>query len=193
MSFLVPFLLDEDTSIDNDPIRPAPITSVGKVTGPAKFGTAAPAIIPAPILSRATVTGPQAPLDTVTARAITPAPILTRGRVVGAWMPRPAADPTRARAIDVVGIDDTTAVSCTPQINGPGTGSFTMAPTVATPVLRQLIGFDVRGRRQFTGRTSQVTTPQVVSGEEGGQLPEVTVEGLLAEFGEALVLPDFGA
>jgi hypothetical protein len=190
MSFIVPFLLDEDAT---DPITPAPILSPSWVTGPAAFGTAAPAIIPAPILSRARVTGPQAPLDTATARPITPAPILSRGRVTGPWLPRPAADPKRSRAIDVAGFPDTTVVGCTPQINGPGAGRFTMAPTQAAPVLRQLIGFDVRGRRQFTGRTSSVTIPQVVAGEEAEQLPDVVVEGLLAEFTEALVLPDFGA
>lgn len=184
-----------------DPIVPKPILSPGKVTGPRAFGTASPAIIPAPILSPGRVVGPKAPLDTATARAITPAPILTRAFVPGPWMPEPADDPREpvmpvgpalmSRAIRVVGYPNTTAVQVRPQINGVGSASFTIKGSA--PALREVIGIDVARRRQLTGRVAAVVRPVVQEGEEAAQLPQVTVEGLLAEFAEAVVLPDFGA
>lgn len=189
----------------SEPITPKPILSPARVTGPRKFGTAQPPIIPAPILSPAAVTGPVAPLDPTTARPISPAPILSPARVVGAWMPVPA-DPlepaipagpvsvSRAmRVRNAAGTElDVTAAQCRPQVNGVGSGSFTMKQGTP-PVMRAKIGFDVATRRQFEGRVTVVADPEVQSAEEAGRLPQVTVEGWLGEFAEAVVLPDFGA
>lgn len=190
--FVVPYLLQEE--LDGEAIVPAPVLSPARVTGPRAFGGVR-AIIPAPILSPGRVTGPQPELDVDLARPITPAPILSPARVTGgtlAEVPVPAGPGVRSAAIKVKNYPDATAITARPPMNAPGSGTFTMAGD-DPPVLRELIGFDVLNRRHFTGRVVSVTTPEVVGNEEAGQLPQVTTEGLAAEFDEALVLPDFGA
>lgn len=200
MAFILPFLLDEDTSTEpaDGNVRPRSIPSRRRVPGLAGFGDpdATPPIRVRGIPSRRRATGPQpepGPLDT---RPLRPLPISRRRRVPGPFLPPaevtdpPPGGPAPG-ALVVVGYPDANPAQAHPRMNDKGTGSFTTLPP--GPDVDDVIGFDVAGRRIFTGLAGERTHTLRASGEESAQTVAVTVPGLLAEFDEALVLPDFGA
>lgn len=199
--FGLSFYLDDSVS-GADAIRPASVPTGERVPGPAAPFPDGATIRPASIPTGEVVPGPAPVPNPVTLRPIAPASIETGERVPGPWVvPAPPTDPTvptmpagptRVQSgIEIVGYPLATSKQATPAVNGTGGGSFTVVPPGPEP--DEIVGVNVSGRRVFTGLASRITTTTVADGEEAAELVQVELDGLLAEWAEAVVLPDFGA
>lgn len=135
-------------------------------------------------------------------RPISPYAVPSGEQVPGPWVVDPVptdpetptipAGPTVVAAgITVVGYPNATSIQASPAMNAPGAGSFTTVPP--GPAIGEVVGVNVSGRRVFTGVADRITTPTTASNEEAGELVQVELDGMLAEWGEVVVLPDFGA
>ena len=97
-----------------------------------------------------------------------------------------------ADVLTVVGYPDRTQAACRPEMNGPGSGSFTTPPP--GPGVGASITFRSGGQAVFSGSVESVTTVVADQSEEAGQLVSVEVSGHLAgDWGDTVVWPDFGA
>lgn len=202
MSFLVPFLLDDDTSAT---IAPGPVRGRRRVPGP--MGLTDPyalsPIRPASVAGRRRVPGIGADPLPSDDRPIRPLAIGGRRRVPGAFLPSAApelAAPGPAlllggiaypSGVAVVDYPHATAAQVHPRLNDTGQASFTTPPPGPDP--GDLIGFTVAGSRIFTGYPKTITAKVRDANEEAGQLVAVDLVGLLDEFRDAIVLPDMGA
>lgn len=202
MSFLIPELLDDDTSSTGAAIRPATIDDSDTVSGPAAPAVASSVIRPASVVDDDVVNGPQAPPNPLALRPIAPATIDGGEIVTGPWvLPAPPTDPTvptipagpaRVQAgISVAGYPLAKAITAVPRVNEVGAGSFTVV--APGPAVGEVCGIDVASRRTFTGLANRITEVDVADGEEDAQDVTVELDGLLVEFSEVVVLPDFGA
>jgi hypothetical protein len=86
-----------------------------------------------------------------------------------------------------------TQPTCRPQMNGPGTGSFTTEPETA-PALGDEITYTSGGGAVFTGYAAKISTVYMSRAEEAGNLVTVTTPGMLGEdWSRTVVYPDFGS
>ena len=102
----------------------------------------------------------------------------------------PAGQPVDRRALDVIGITHLLAADCSPRWNDIGTGSFTARQGVAVD---SEVTFRASGVGVFEGLASKVTRVVRGRGDANAQVYTVEVDGLLTEWENARVLPDFGA
>lgn len=177
-------------------IYPAPAATAEVVPGPASDGEGDLLIKPQHVLSEEIVLGPDPLPDILIDNTpIAPAPVEYVEQVPGPWIAPedPPADLSilTTRAFTVKNYPNSAGVSCNPQVNAEGSGSFTVEGTA--PDLEEIIGFNIGGRRIFTGRVNSLTERTYAQGEEAEQLTDVEVLGLLAEWDQVVVLPDFGA
>lgn len=203
MSSFVPFLLDDDTSGDElDGIRPASVLSGERVPGPQPLVDpyALGPLRPAPVASGERVPGPRAPVHPALAVPIRPMAVPTGERVPGPWLPDlpdpslptiPAGPATVNAGVQVVGYPLATAVSVSPKLNDVGSAKFTVRPPGPDP--DEVVGIKVAGRRVFSVLAGRLTEALVSAGEESDRLVDVDAPGLLDEWRDVLVLPDFGA
>lgn len=180
-------------------ITPATVASRVHVAGPYRLGTDQLTISPATVASDVDVPGPQPMPLPETRRPIRPMTVHSAVRVPGPMVllasselaSIPAGPGRVSKAITVKGYPYATAIDAQPQLNDLGRGTFTATPP--RPAEDEIVGFDVGGRRVFTGLASRITDVKRAASEEAGQLVTTEADGMLAEFDRVLVLPDFGA
>lgn len=178
------------------------IVDTDTVAGPDAPPPAASVIRPGSIGDTDTVTGVHVPPSEVEQRPIAPASIDSTDVVAGCWVvPAPPEDetvptipagPTQVQSgIAVVGYPNATSVSVMPRVNDVGAAQFTTRRP--GPAAGDVISVKVAGRSVFTGAADRITDTEVADGEENAQLVQVELDGLLAEWGEVVVMPDLAA
>jgi len=187
-----------------DPVNPGPIVIHLGVTGPTSLqdNTVPPPIMPGPIIIHLTTPGPQPPVSIEDKQPIRPGPIIIHCSAPGPMIPPPVvvpidpptdrpvpADSTPLMTVDGLGQDAVDA-ECTPSWNDVGAGSVVTDGPVASDTI---IGFNPGGARLFTGFAGGIRDVKVDTGEEAAQLVTTEVVGLLDEWRDTIVLPDFGA
>lgn len=195
MSFWVPLLLDEPGAagvvVDGDPVvagfdvtdQSALLGGIDTEQSVAGFANQADPILELPI-----------PIGGVTRLPVVDGFWVPPDQPENPWPFIPSANGARSAAITVPGYPNATQIDVQPQMNGPGSGSFTLPLPASGPNENELVGIEVGGVRQLTGHCETVADTIVTQSEEQGEERRVTVTGLLGnEWSVALVLPDFGA
>lgn len=86
-------------------------------------------------------------------------------------------------------------VSCQPQANNAGTASFGLQLSDPQSVIatESLVTYKLRGRRIYVGLARDLQRVQIATGEAENQTITVQAPGLLSEWADWRVLPDFGS
>ncbi len=174
-------------------LTPGTLLSGEDVPGPASDLEAAFLLRPQTVLSAEEVPGPKPLPDPLLQTSISPMPVKYVEQVPGPWIePSPPPESIADKyAFTVTGYPNSQGIQCQPQMNSDGSGSFTTVDD--PPDLEEIVGFNIGGRRVFTGRVVGRTKRVYAEGEEADQTTDVECLGLISEWDQAIILPDFGA
>lgn len=190
----MPLLLLPSPGGGTEPLLPGSIPSEEQVDGPQNLSGVRP-LRPLTIASEEEVLGPVTPPPAELRNPIRPLTIESVEIVTGAWFgtdPEPADPYDSLLVLEVVDQEHAKAISVSPTLNDKGSGSF-QVPREDRPLEGTATGFNVAGRRVFSGLVASREDVQLDPGQEASELCTVNVVGYLDDWDRCVVLPDFGA
>lgn len=162
--------------------------------------------VPAPALRGGLMAWPTRPTEPIYAPSVAAPPLL--GGLHHTWsdtpnpppLPGPGEDPwppgyqygSPTDRLEVAGYPLLTDARCRPQLNGPGSGSFTVVPP--GPSEGDAVTYTSGGAAVFRGVVNEVTEVVAAAGEEAAQLVTASTPSKLSvDWSRTVVYPDFGA